>query len=154
MTRQGINYNRVSHEEQLLYHIWKGMIYRCHGNAACQPYYESYQGRGIKVCDEWRQSFHAFRDWALASGYEHGLTLDREENDLHYHPDNCRWSTRTVQQRNQRRTVMIEIAGETRPLQEWCEIYQAPYRPVYYRIFQARKKHEPLAVLQAWEGLR
>jgi hypothetical protein len=134
----------------LLYHVWKGMIYRCHGNAVCQPYYESYQGRGIKVCDEWRESFDAFKTWALNSGYREGLTLDREENDRNYTPGNCRWVDRSAQQRNQRRTVVIEIDGERKPLQEWCEIYNAPYHPVYYRI--KKRMLDPLAVLIAWSG--
>jgi hypothetical protein len=140
----------MTKQDSLLYHVWKGMIYRCHKCFPNQPYWENYQGRGIKVCDEWRESFETFKSWALASGYQQGLTLEREDNDHHYTPGNCRWATRTEQQRNQRRTVMIDIGGERKPLQEWCEIYDAPYHPVYYRI--KKRGFDALEVLIAWSG--
>lgn len=50
-------------------------------------------GRGITVCDEWRNDFKAFRDWAVGSGFKPGLILDRINNDGNYEPGNCRWVT-------------------------------------------------------------
>lgn len=64
--------------------------------------YHDYGGRSITVCQEWKDSFEAFRDWALANGYKDNLSIDRKDNDGNYEPSNCRWTTQTVQSRNTR----------------------------------------------------
>lgn len=89
-----------------LYPIWHSMNQRC-----CEPthkFYKDYGGRGITVCDEWRNSFEAFRDWAMANGYDETVqrgqcTLDRIDNDGNYEPSNCRWVSMKVQATNRRR---------------------------------------------------
>ena len=70
--------------------------------------YKNYGGRGIKVCPEWRESFEAFHDWAMANGYDENAprgqcTIDRIDNDKGYSPDNCRWVSMAVQNTNKRR---------------------------------------------------
>lgn len=82
-----------------LYVVWSDMKGRCSNpNGIAWPYYG---GRGIKVCDEWNESFETFRDWANANGYAEGLELDRIDNNGDYCPSNCRWATRVQQMRNQ-----------------------------------------------------
>ena len=120
------------------------MVYRCHQSMKHQPYYANYRGRGIEVCEEWRFDFDAFKEWALSSGYERGLTLERKDNNGPYDPANCVWTTRVKQQRNQRRTVMVTLDNESRPLKDWCELYGVSYQMAYNRI--VRWKQEPLAV--------
>ena len=83
-----------------LFHKWTGMKDRCYNQNARQ--YQDYGGRGISVCDEWRESFAAFRDWALANGYQEGLSIDRIDVNGNYCPENCRWITMAEQQRNKR----------------------------------------------------
>lgn len=81
----------------------------------------NYGGRGIVVCDEWREDYAAFREWALGSGYADHLDIDRVDNDGPYSAENCRWGTRSQNLRN-RRTNRLETAwGETKTLADWGE---------------------------------
>ena len=64
--------------------------------------YNDYGGRGITICDDWKNDFISFYNWAMSNGYSDGLSLDRIDNDGNYEPDNCRWTTKTIQSRNQR----------------------------------------------------
>ena len=82
-----------------LYGVWCYMRERC-GNPNTKRY-KDYGGRGISVCSEW-DDYAVFRAWALANGYKKGLTLDRENNDSNYEPDNCQWITNAEQAKNRR----------------------------------------------------
>ena len=107
-----------------LYQIWDAMVQRCTNKN--HPSYSYYGGRGITVCDEWRDSFEAFREWALASGYNDGAekwvcTLDREDTDGNYGPGNCRWTSQKEQMNNTRRCHFVTVDGETKNLTQWAE---------------------------------
>lgn len=102
-----------------IYKIWAGMHDRCYNPNRKE--YESYGGRGIQVCDEWKDNFQAFYDWSMENGYSDDLSIDRENNEGNYEPSNCRWTTRKVQSDNTRQTVHITVNGDTKNIGEWAE---------------------------------
>ena len=84
-----------------LYNTWSKLKDRVF-NLKSKDYY-NYGGRGITICEEWKNDFKSFYDWAMLNGYSDELSIDRIDNDGNYCPENCRWTTRTVQNRNQRK---------------------------------------------------
>lgn len=103
-----------------LYRIWGHMKQRCY-NPNHQEY-ERYGGRGIRMCDEWANSFEAFKEWALSSGYQDDLTIDRRDNDDGYSPKNCRWMSLRDQQRNKSGVTLGEYEGKYYTAEELSEI--------------------------------
>lgn len=96
------NYKHGGSKERL-YGVWQNMISRCY--KPNNSHFSRYGGRGIKICDEWRNDYAAFRKWAMANGYDPDApfgecTIDRINNDAGYSPDNCRWTTLAEQMKN------------------------------------------------------
>lgn len=104
-----------------LYGEWFQMVNRCYNTNADN--YERYGGRGITVCDEWRNSPVEFVKWVEDNGGKpKGMSLDRIDNDGPYAPWNCRWATSEVQQCNRRANIRLTYKGETKCLSEWSRI--------------------------------
>ena len=118
-----------------LYHTYHEMRNRCYLKSNRQ--HKDYGGRGISVCDEWRESFVAFYDWAITHGWSHGLTLDRKDVNGNYTPDNCRFITMKEQGRNRRNNRQVTAWNETKSLPEWLDDprCQAGYGTVATRIY-------------------
>lgn len=106
------------------YRIYRQMIDRCYLSTA--PNFKWYGGRGISVCDRWRfgtkdqTGFECF--FADMGERPDGLTLDREDFDGGYCPENCRWVDWQTQANNKASNYSITVKGETRTLSEWAKI--------------------------------
>ena len=83
------DYSITDAETAPLYSRWTSMNGRCRDKGHSK--YHCYGGKGISVCPEWRESFDAFRTWALDNGFDPSLSLDRLDPDCDYFPENCRW---------------------------------------------------------------
>lgn len=110
------NHGKSSHP---LYKRWITVKERCYNPHSTS--YFIYGGRGIVMCDEWRDSFESFFNWSISSGFAPGLTLDRIDNSKGYSPDNCRWVDMKTQSNNTRKNVFITFNGETKTLTQWAE---------------------------------
>ena len=93
-----------------LYYVWKGMKQRCYNPN--NKYYYNYGGRGITICDKWKNDFEEFYEWAIKNGYvENALhkscTIDRINNTGNYEPNNCRWVDMKTQSNNRRKKQKI-----------------------------------------------
>lgn len=103
-----------------IYRIWKDVKARCYFPS--HKSYTNYGRRGVKMCDEWKNSAKAFVDWSFSHGYSDDLTLDRIDSNKGYSPDNCRWVTMKTQGNNKRNNHRIEYNGKTHTVTEWEEI--------------------------------
>lgn len=115
-----------------LYAVWSCMKQRC-----CNPKnkrWNRYGGRGIKICEEWQNSFESFREWAITHGYSEGLTIDRINNDGNYEPANCRWTTYKEQNNNYSGNVIIEYNGERHTVTQWAELYGHNLKVIYQKM--------------------
>lgn len=112
-----------------LYGTWKRMVQRCRDPKTHQ--WDRYGGRGITVCDRWKDDFAAF----LTDMGERpkGCTLDRIDNAGPYSPENCRWATLEEQAANKRNTIKHD--GKT--LAEWSVIVNTPY----IKLWRAVKRY-------------
>lgn len=109
--RKGEACNLYKHGESKtkLHKKWRSMHDRC--ERPNNDHYQYYGGRGIKVCDEWKE-YMPFAKWARENGYADGLTLDRIDNDGNYEPSNCRWITLEEQASNKSTNRILEYKGE------------------------------------------
>ena len=107
--KNGESYHREAHKTRL-WKIWSAMKERCY--RVNHSHYKAYGGRGITVCDAWKESYTVFRAWALANGYNDHLTIDRIDVNGNYEPRNCRWIPMSEQHKNKRSNRVVEYKGK------------------------------------------
>ena len=111
------------------YGIWQAMRNRCRNPNVAG--YENYGGRGIVVCDRWRNFKIFLEDMGEAPP---GYSLDRIDNDGHYYPANCRWADRRTQRLNSRAARKIVFSGKTQTIDEWSKELGVNYMTLYSRL--------------------
>ena len=99
------------------YKSWDAMLRRCYNETGNR--WHIYGGRGITVCDRWKNSFLTFLE--DMGERPKGTSLDRIDNDGNYCPKNCRWATPKEQCRNKRNTLIIRAFGRSQTIREWAE---------------------------------
>lgn len=114
----------------LLYFIWRSIRRRANPKFANE--YPDYSGRGIKMCERWKE-FANFR-MDMGAGYQKGLSVERIDNNGDYCPENCKWATYKEQNRNKRNNVFFEIDGQTKCLSDWCVTYNISITTVGHRL--------------------
>jgi hypothetical protein len=114
-----------------LFNIWKAMIQRCENPN--HTHYASYGGRGVVVCERWRNDFEAFAaDMGDRPSPRH--TIDRMNNQKGYQPGNVRWATPYQQLNNTRRTVYVEWQGKRITLSDAAEISGVDRATIAWRV--------------------
>jgi hypothetical protein len=109
---------------------WDSMKQRCINPN--DPSYAKYGARGITICKRWVESFNNF----LADMGERpeGKSIDRIDVNGNYEPLNCRWATRSEQQRNKTNSVFLEWQGEKKSTADWADIVGIPRKIICDRI--------------------
>ena len=115
-----------------LYKEWQDIKARCHNPN--NKFYHIYGGKGVRVCDEWKESYESFRDWAIATGYNDNLTIDRIDVDGNYEPTNCRWVDLYVQANNRSNTHYVTYHGETDSLDNMCRKLNVSSKAIRQRM--------------------
>lgn len=114
------------------YKTWIGIKSRCYNPNI--KHFLRYGGRGITVCDRWRDSFQNFID-DIGKAPSNSHTIDRIDVNGNYEPGNCRWATRYVQSNNRSNTRKITIDGITKPIKEWSDELQMRRGTIYSRLY-------------------
>lgn len=109
------------------YHVWRSILTRCTNDPL-------YAGRGIKVCERWKDSFEFFlQDMGYRPSPEH--SIDRIDNNGNYAPENCRWATIDVQGNNRRINVFVEYNGEKLTVKQWAARLGIKNDTLWRRLF-------------------
>lgn len=116
-----------------IFKVWVKIKERCI-NKNCKDF-KYYGGRGITICDEWKNDFMSFYNWAMNNGYKKGLSFERIDNNNGYSPSNCKMATKKEQANNTRRNVFIDYDGEKKTIPLWCDEFGCNQHLIRDRIF-------------------
>lgn len=131
-----------------IYGVWGKIKGRCYQKN--NPSYPRYGGRGITMCDEWRDHPESFIKWAYENGYDENAeygecTVDRIDNNKGYSPENCRIVDMKTQSNNRRSNLWIEHNGESKTLSQWADTFGTdPMRLRYYLVDRGMTIQEAL----------
>ncbi len=128
----GIGTDKCPPSKHPLYEVWRTIKKRTEQKDYKD--YARYGGRGIKMCDEWRNDYMAFYRWALTHGWKKGLTLDRVCNNRGYNPYNCRFVSRKAQANNRSTNTKVTVNGVERTIAQWGRVNHIGETTILQRI--------------------
>lgn len=126
----GLYKHGLSHTR--LHGIWRNIKGRCYNPN--NPCYQHYGGRGITVCDEWKNDFQKFYDWSMENGYQENLSIDRIDANGAYSPQNCRWADSITQANNKRNNKVFTAYGKTMTVAQWSRETGVKYGDIQNRL--------------------
>ena len=127
-----------------IYDVWIDMKKRCYDPQ--RDDYKNYGGRGIEICHEWKNSFTTFYNWALTSGYDDTLTIERINVNGNYEPSNCTWATRKEQANNKRNNHFLTFDDKTQTVAQWSNELGINENTIFNRINQGLTDEEVLTI--------
>ena len=131
-----------------LYRKWSGMITRTTNKN--ERSYKNYGQRGIIVCNEWRNDFLKFYNWAINNGWEKGLTIDRIDVNGNYEPNNCQWLTMKENSMKDRYSEFIK----NNKTKEICWRYQAEHITITELAIQYSTYKEVISKILKDNGIK
>jgi hypothetical protein len=127
-----------THKRSPEYSSWRSMISRCYQSNF--PSFHRYGGRGIRVCESWRDDFLAFLN-DMGTRLE-GYTLDRIDNNGNYEPNNCRWASRKEQSNNRSNHHYVLFKGEQLTIAEMAQKLGVTWYFIRDRIRNGKTIHQ------------
>ena len=125
-----------------VYRVWQSMKARCYNETNAS--YSRYGGRGIVVCDRWRDNFEAFyADMGNPPSESH--SIERSDSDGNYEPGNCRWATKVEQANNRRDTIYLTLNGRTASLATWAQEMGVPQSTIRMRLHRGWTHEEAIS---------
>lgn len=145
LARENLIKCRTKHglSDTRLYGIYTGIKNRCYNKN--EPSYGNYGGRGIRMCEEWRNDFFSFYEWSLSNGYDESLsskqcTIERIDVNGDYCPENCKWIPMRQQGWNKRNTRYVTYEGRSMSVAEASELSGINAKTIYTRLSRG---HDP-----------
>lgn len=137
------NKNRLTHgmTKTATYSSWVAMISRC--KYPTNDRYKNYGGRGISVCEEWKDFNNFLKDMGVRPK---GKTLDRIDVNGNYNKENCRWSSSHTQYRNMAKNRTLELRGQKKILSDWAREFNTSTTALHYHL----NKHGGLEHMYQW----
>lgn len=131
-----------SEEDKRLYRLWAAIKRRCYYEKCVG--YHNYGGRGVRMCDEWKNEAAKFVEWCKSHGYKKGLEIDRINNNGNYEPNNCQFISKVENEKKKRNTIWLTIDGISKVCADWNRIMEKPEKYYIQRIY--RKMGEEYAI--------
>ncbi len=120
-----------SPHSQKLQNMYDNMYKRCY--VPTTRSFNSYGGRGITICDEWLNDRNKFYSWAIESGIEKNLTIERKDANGNYNPENCRFASCVEQANNKRNNRILTKDGISMTIAQWARVIGVSEFTLYRR---------------------